>query len=154
MKKILTMALVTACSLSLPSTAVQAGDDEAIAAIGGFVVGLITGSIVDKDTHYGHRGHASTYYSPSPYRDNRNTHYSHYRHGAHDSYGHGYRHIEAPEVTGRWETRRVKKWVPGWWDVTYNHCGDRIKVWREGYYRWETERVWVSFCNTTYRHRR
>lgn len=146
MKKILSMALVATCSLSLPSNAVQAGDDEAIAAIGGFVVGLIAGSIAEKDTHYS-RHHSYSYSSHPSYHDNR-VHYPHYNARSHTAYP---RHYSAPEVTGRWETRRVKKWVPGHWEIAYNSCGDRIKVWRNGYHRWETERVWVSFCNTAYR---
>ena len=150
MKKVLSMALIATCSLSLPSTTVQAGDDEAIAAIGGFVVGLIAGSIADKDAHYSHRHHGSSYTSHSAYRDNR-VHYPHYNAHSSTAYSRHYSRAESPEVTGRWETRRVKKWIRGYWEVCYNGCGDRIKIWRNGHYRWETERVWVSFCNTPYR---
>jgi hypothetical protein len=149
MKKLLSVALVAATSLSLPTSPLTAGDDEAIAAIGGFVVGLITGSIVERDTHTVYR---NDYRAPTHCRDyHGSSHNVTVRHYTSDS---RYGHRDYREPTGRWETRRIKKWVPGWWEVSYNHCGDRIKVWREGHYRWETERVWVSFCDSNYSHRR
>jgi hypothetical protein len=145
MKKALTLALIGLTTWTLPTSSVQAGDDEAIAAIGGFVLGLVTGSIAKDSGHNGYR-HSDTYYrnrSHTRYSNN----YSSYRHDSYDRH-----HVSQP--TGRWETRRVKKWVPGFWEVRYNHCGDRIKVWRNGHYRYETERVWVSFCDIDRHYRR
>lgn len=146
MKNILTVSVILAISaISFPAPAAQAGDDEAIAAIGGFVVGMIAGSLAD-DNHYSrHSYERSSRYDRHDRYDHHYSHRSSYRDDRHD---------RSSYKSGRWETRRFKKWVPGYWEVSYSSCGDRIKIWREGYYRWETKRVWVDFCSTDYRHRR
>lgn len=59
--------------------------------------------------------------------------------------------IERPEPCGYWEVRRVKVWVPGSWTYIDLGCNRYRKVWNEGYYRWESQRVWVE---TSSRHHR
>lgn len=52
--------------------------------------------------------------------------------------------IEEPEPCGYWEVRKEKIWVPGNWTYVDIGCGRYRKVWNEGYYRWESRRVWVE----------
>lgn len=129
MKKYIHISLVSLLLLSLAPAPAKAGDDEAVAAIGGFVAGIITGAILD---NHDDRVHVSV----------------HGRYPGRRDYGKG-RHYR----TGHWEIKRVRVWVPGYWDVTYDRCGDRVKVWRRGHYTWRKERVWVS-CRDRDRHDR
>lgn len=129
MKPYLPLSIITILLLGLGSPRAHAGDDEAIAALGGFVAGIITGTIIDHDDDYRrshHRGHPSRY--DGAY------------HGRGYTSGHGY-----PGGGGHWEIRRVKVWVPGHWKVIRNSCGDRIRIWKPGYHTWKQERVWVSY---------
>lgn len=130
MKKRTYLPLISVLFISLFSVQARA-DDEAIAAIGGFVAGVITGSIIDDD----------------PYDRDRVRVSVHGRHGdrhyrGHDRDRHWTRHHGK---RGHWEVRRIRVWVPGYWDITYNRCGDRIKVWRRGHYQWKRDRVWVPY---------
>jgi hypothetical protein len=34
--------------------------------------------------------------------------------------------------------------VPGHWEFVRNRCGDRIRVWKSGYYTSHPQKVWVS----------
>lgn len=111
MKNIIKITLVTILAIGLNTGRASAGD-EAAAAIGGFVLGMITGTVID---------HNSDHVSVS----------------VHGSYGHRDR--------GHFETRRVRVWVPGYWDVRVNHCGDRIRIYRKGHYTYRHEKVWVSY---------
>ncbi|MCB1070425.1 MAG: hypothetical protein H7A43_04985 [Verrucomicrobia bacterium] len=53
-------------------------------------------------------------------------------------------YIEEPEPCGYWEVRREKVWVPGCWEYIDLGCNRYRKEWSEGYYRWDTRRVWVD----------
>ncbi|MCB1101810.1 MAG: hypothetical protein KDL10_05580 [Kiritimatiellae bacterium] len=59
-------------------------------------------------------------------------------------YGHREVYIEEPEPCGYWEVRRERVWVPGCWEYIELGCNRYRKVWNEGYYRWETHKVWVD----------
>jgi hypothetical protein len=125
MKKHIRFALVPLLLISLGAGRVHA-DDEALAAIGGFFAGVITGAIIDD-----HNDHDRVRVSVHKnYRDHR---YDRHR-------------------SGHWETRRVKVWVPGSWEIEITRCGDRVKVWRRGHYEWRRERVCVAY-NDRYRDR-
>lgn len=131
MKNKFRFALISILLISLGAGRLQAGDD-GLAALGGFVAGVITGVIIE-DSHdrdrvrvsvYGERGHRDDRYGHRDYR-----------------YGHKSSHGPA----GHWETKRVRVWVPGRWERGVNRCGDRVSVWRPGHYEWHKERVWVSY---------
>jgi hypothetical protein len=130
MKKNIILLLITGLLAGMPVKSAQA-DDEAVAAIGGFIAGVITGSVIDHD-----RGGRSTHV----YVDG-------YRRGHYDKGDRGYsvRDYSYGKKRGHWETRRVRVWVPGYWRTTRNECGDRIKVWERGHYVWKHEKVWVSY---------
>ena len=125
MKNILKLSLVSLLVLGLNTTRVQA-DDEALAAIGGFVAGMITGAVID---HHSDRVHVSV-----------NAGFGHSR---------DYRHAR----NGHWEIKRVQVWVPGRWIVKVDRCGDRIRIWEKGHYSWRRDRVWVSYDRRGYRDR-
>lgn len=142
MKTLIHLSLITALIIGLGASPAKAGDDEALAALGGFVAGIITGAVIDDDDGYRHkRVHV--------YRDR------------HDRYGHrdkGYRHDRGNHRKGdrcdyrggnhrkgHWEIKRVRVWVPGYWKVIRDRCGDRVKIWKRGHYEWRREKVWVSY---------
>jgi hypothetical protein len=111
MKNIIKITLVTILAIGL-NTGRATANDEAAAAIGGFVLGMITGAVIDNN-----HDHVSV--------------------SVRGDYGHRPR--------GHWETRRVRVWVPGYWDVRINRCGDRIRVYQKGHYSYRHEKVWVSY---------
>ncbi len=47
--------------------------------------------------------------------------------------------------SGRYETRRVKMWIPGHYDRAGSRCGRGDIRWVPGRYDVRTERVWVSY---------
>ena len=126
MKTYIRYILVSVIALGLSAGKSHAGD-EAVAAIGGFLAGIITGVVIDDDHHHG------SIHVSSGIRC-----YKHSRHGCEACSGHGHR------SSGYWETRHVRVWVPGHWEYVRNRCGDRIRVWKSGYYTTRREKVWVS----------
>ncbi len=104
-------------------------NDKAAAAIGGFLAGIITGVVIDDDAHH----HRSSVYVSSGSRC-----YSHSRYGCESCSSRGYR------SSGYWEIRHVRVWVPGHWEFVRNRCGDRIRIWKSGYYTTKPQKVWVS----------
>jgi hypothetical protein len=129
MKNIIKITLIAAIALGL-STGRATANDEAAAAIGGFVLGMITGAVIENHTDHVNvsvragYGYGHDCRSACSVRHDR-------------SYGHGPR--------GHWEVKRVRVWVPGRWDVRVNHCGDRIRVYEKGYYTYRKDKVWVSY---------
>jgi len=142
MNKLIRFTLIPLILTTFGTAPAQA-DDEALAAIGGFVAGIITGAVIDD-----HDNRSHVYIGRDRYSDRHGSRHHDYRdrccsrdcHGA-CSYGQPSRHYKK----GHWEIKHVRVWVPGRWTVKYNSCGDRIKVWKRGHYRWEKERVWVSY---------
>lgn len=141
MKKHIRFALIPILLVSLGAGRVHA-DDEALAAIGGFFAGVITGAIIDD--HNDHDGVRVSVHGD--YRD-RGRHYDRHRRDCRKrscrGCGHGYK--TKHHRSGHWETKRVRVWIPGHWDIEYTSCGDRVKVWRRGHYEWRRERVWVAY---------
>jgi hypothetical protein len=91
-------------------------NNEAIAAIGGFIGGVIVGSAIHND----HR-EPERVYSPPP------------------------RVIVEPRYSrGHWDTVTVRTWVEGRWFVSFDDCGRRIRSWTPGHYEFRHERVWVD----------
>ena len=120
MKKIALLALLAAAAFTVAPKSAFAGhrdDDAAVAAIGGFIGGLVIGAALDND------------------------------HDRYDRYdrtvvvGAGHRHHRDG---GHWKTVTVKHWVPGYWTTRYD-CGRRIRVYVDGYWDYRTDRVWVSY---------
>lgn len=95
-------------------------DHEVIAAIGGFIGGVIVGSTINSNN------------LPPP------------RVGVAVSYGHdhGRRH-------GHWEWTTVRVWVPGRWAYVDRDHGRSRRVWMDGYYDHRRERVWVAHRGNT-----
>ena len=126
MKKHLSILIVSILILGLGAGQAHASD-KALAALGGFVAGVITGVVIEDgrdrvDTrvviHGDSRGHRD-------YRD------------------YGYR--GKPARSGHWETKRVRVWVPGRYEYRRDRCGYKVRVWVPGHYEWRKERVWVSY---------
>jgi hypothetical protein len=126
MKHTIRTLIITALLIGAGNARLQAGD-EALAAFGGFVAGIITGAIIE-DSHDVHGGVAVEIG---------------HRHGRHDRYDRHVRHSRHHD-RGHWEVQRVRVWVPGRWEFTVSRCGDRIRVWKPGHYSWHSEKVWVS----------
>jgi hypothetical protein len=142
------LSLLVLASLGMCLLPKASADDEAVAAIGGFVAGIITSAIIDhnepdlvvvKGGHGSHRG----------YRD---------QHCDRAGRGHWERRVSVcppprPKrdcgnyqgPRGHWEIRYERVWVPGHWEVRKNRCGDRYRVWNEGHYRTEKRKVWVRY---------
>ena len=135
------IATATAFALITGQSSARAGD-ETIAAIGGFIGGVIVGSIAS-DNHHG-----SSVVIETGYGRHSNRHYD--RGDRRDRYdrGHGYGRNNRRGHTGnrgRWEYRTVRKWVPGYWSYTRDRCGDRRRFWNRGRHVRTQVRVWVSF---------
>lgn len=137
MKNIIRTSIIAALLVGLTAAPAHA-DDEALAAIGGFVVGMITGAAIEHhDGHHADYGVEVHYDTHSRYghRDHGYRCGKHNRHGCHSCKSHR---------KGHWETRKVRVWVPGHWAVVVNDCGDRVRVWKSGHYTYERQRYWVS----------
>jgi len=149
MKQIFTISLITVFLLGVGVPRAHAGD-EAVAAIGGFLAGVITGTVINDSRDYGRsRVHVSV--GRDRYKD-----YGYGRRSHRHDYGrdYGYKgswrgrdsHYGGKKVrSGHWEIRRVRVWVPGYWETSRKHCGEVVKVWKRGHYKWEREKVWVSY---------
>ena len=151
MKHIALLSLLSAAALVITPAPAKA-DSEGVAAIGGFIGGLIVGKIIDGPDHHRHHGSSVSVEvshrsydrydrDHDRYRD-RGHHYGHDRHR-----GHGY-----------WDTVRVKVWVPGYWGTRYEH-GCRVRYHVPGRYEWRTERVWIErpshgYSSRSYSYRR
>lgn len=127
MKTYIRYLLVSMIALGL-SAGKSNANDEAVAAIGGFLAGIITGVVIDKDGHH----HGSVHVTSG------SRCYKHSRYGCESCSSYGHR------SSGYWETRYVRVWVPGHWEYVRNHCGDRIRFWKSGYYTTRPEKVWIS----------
>lgn len=118
MKKFTVIALIAAAALALTPKPAVAGGDKAIAAIGGFIGGVIVGSAMERDHH-------------APYARE----YSHSRVIIDD------RRDRCDD--GYWRDVRVRMWVPACWSTSYD-CGRRVRVFIPGHYEFRTDRVWVD----------
>ena len=129
MKNTIRTLLTAALLVGLNATPAHA-DDEALAAFGGFVVGMITGAIIENNSDHHHATVDISYGHPVDYRGPRC--------GKHN------RHDCRACHKGHWTTQRYKVWVPGHWSYVYNDCGRRVRVWKSGYHTYRTKRVWVA----------
>ena len=149
MKQIVPISLIAIFLLGLGIPRAHAGD-EAVAAIGGFLAGVISGPVINDSHDYGRsRVHVSVG------RD-RYKHYSYGRRTHRHDYGRDYSRKGSWRYkgssyggekvrSGHWEIRRVRVWVPGYWTTSRNHCGETVKIWKRGHYKWEREKIWVSY---------
>lgn len=124
MKKLLIASIVAALSgVGVAPQTAMARDGEVLAALGGFIGGVIVGSNIDND-----HVHRSV------------------------SYSHVDRHFGTRVVveTGRgshrgyWKVVTVRTWVPAHWVVGRDECGRRIRYFERGFYENRRERVWVT----------
>lgn len=136
--------IIATVLLGLASAPAHAGD-EAVAAIGGFIAGVITGSAIND--HHDHYSHVS--YRSVGHRSGSRVTISHPPRGV-PYYNHRdprYRYDSrlgyVTNSRGYYTYKKVKVWVPGYWEYTHSRHGHRIKVWREGHYRYETRKVWI-----------
>lgn len=124
MKNLVIASVVAALSgvLVAPQSA-EAKDSDVLAALGGFIGGVIVGSQIDD-------GHVHTRVS---YRHHGRHHDT--RVVVHDGYGHR---------NGYWKWVTVRTWVPGHWVVRFDDCGRRVRYFERGHYIHRKERVWIS----------
>lgn len=113
----LALALVTLFALATPKTA-KAND--AGAAIGGFIGGVIIGSVL-ADQHHG----PDAVVVESGY-----------------DYDRGYDRCEEPR--GYWRDVCTRVWTPGYWTMERDYCGRPYRRYVEGHYEIRTDRVWVA----------
>jgi hypothetical protein len=116
--KTLILSGLTAFVLVINAPKAQAGD-EAIAAIGGLIGGILIGSAID-DHHYASDGHYRRNHGPSVVIQTN----------------HGRR--------GHWKYVRVRTWAPGHWVRDYDDCGNGRKYWVQGHYTHRKNKVWVG----------
>jgi len=126
MNKLITTSLFAAlATLAFAPSPARAGGDEAAAALGGFIGGVIVGSALDNDHHHHGRfeDHGRAHVSTRIEVRSR-SHHSHHDHGY-------------------WSSNRVRVWVPGVWVVRYDDCGRRFRHFERGHYEHQRQRVWV-----------
>ncbi|MGJ8641490.1 MAG: hypothetical protein ACSHYA_19020 [Opitutaceae bacterium] len=115
MKKYIKILLIPVLLLGNGASRAMAGD-EALAAVGGFLGGILATKAYD---HH-HRNHCA----PSP----------HHQHRSKSSCSH--------QVS--YKVVFVNEWVPGYWEVSRNRCGDRVRTWVAGYNKKIRKQVPVS----------
>ncbi|MBI2512798.1 MAG: hypothetical protein HYV96_12540 [Opitutae bacterium] len=113
----LALALVTLFALATPKTA-KAND--AGAAIGGFIGGVIVGSVLADQ----HRGPDAVVVETG--------------------YGYHRGSDRCDEPRGYWRDVHTRIWIPGGWIVERDHWGRHCRRYIEGHYEIRTERVWVA----------
>lgn len=118
-----TASLLAATALAFAPQPAKAGDEVA-AAIGGFIGGLVIGSVLDYD------------------HDDRFDRYDHHV-GTTVVIGTGHRHPH--RAGGYWKTVTVRHWVPGYWAHSCDRYGRPVRVFVEGRWEYRTDRVWVSY---------
>jgi hypothetical protein len=133
MKKLLFASIIAALgAATFASQTARAGDEEVLAAIGGFIGGVIVGS---QANHHACPPPVVADCAPRP------------EVGVAVTFG-SYR--QAPR--GYWEWVTVRTWVPGRWVVAYDGCGRRVHSFERGRYEHRRERVWVEAGDGHYRH--
>ncbi|MEZ5277012.1 MAG: hypothetical protein R3F07_11580 [Opitutaceae bacterium] len=127
--------------------AAKAGD-EAIAAIGGFIGGVIVGTMASDsrdDTTVvidaGHGGRRDGNFDRGRL-DRRN--YSDNEQGRRSDRCYVERHHNDRADHGRWVYRTELRWVPGYWSYRSNRCGETKRIWIPGRHVTTRVRVWVS----------
>lgn len=110
-----------------PQTA-QARGDEALAAIGGFIGGVLVASAANQ--HYSDQ---DAYYGYDSYDSRHSVNYRYDRRDYRRDYGRGHR---------QWVTVRV--WVPGRWIVRHDGYGRRERFYVRGHYEYRREYVIVD----------
>ena len=156
MKTCIKYLILTALSIGLTAGRAHAGD-EALAAFGGFVAGMITGAVIEHNEGHnagvrisvGDRGRHDDWgrYSHDRRHDRYDRHARCGKHNRSDC-----RSCYSGRRDGHWEVKQVRIWIPGRWDVEINHCGDRVRVWRAGYFDYRPQRVWVAYNDRGGRH--
>lgn len=153
MKKIAWIGVLAAAAMLAQTPESQAGD-EGWAALGGF----LAGSLVGGNSH-GHGSYNIGYHSGG----HRSGYHMNYRSGGRTHHGPRVRHhyytppvrhetviiqnytAPPPEPKGHYEYQERRVWVPESYVYEHDHCGRRIKVWREGYFTTERVKVWVPY---------
>jgi hypothetical protein len=120
------LALTAATALSFTPQSALAGDKE-WAAVGGFLGGLIVGSVINDHDH--DRG----------YRTSRTVIIDRDRHG-----GCNDRCDDRCEHRGYWKSVEIRTWVPDCWETRYER-GRRVRIFIPGHYECRTDRVWVAY---------
>lgn len=133
--KLPTVLALSALALTTLAPRPAAADgDEALAAIGGFIGGVIVGSHLDRDhdrsewhsrydRHHRRGPVVIERCAPPPRWVGRDR---------------GSRH------EGYWSERTVRVWVPGRWVWSIDDCGRRVRYREPGHYEYRRERVWVE----------
>lgn len=134
MKKYIKLLLIPTLFLGTGASRAMA-DDEALAAVGGFIGGIIATKVFDhhRDSHR-HREVViveSKRHSP-PKR-------------------HDYRRQDHCDHRVSYKIVRTRQWIPGHWEVTRDHCGNRTRRWVSGHYESVRERVPVA-CACDHHH--
>lgn len=115
MNKTATLSILAASALLFAPKPAAAGDKE-LAAIGGFIGGLIVGSNINKTSH--------THVVVEPACPPSTTVVVH--------------------SGGYWENRPVRVWVAPRWVVVYDDCHRPVRRYIAGHYEIRHERVWVA----------
>lgn len=109
----------------LPAPAQARGGDKALAAVGGFIGGVIVGTHLDRGHRYEHRAPVVVEACPPPavvYYDAPRSH----------------------RRDGFWQESTVRVWVPARTVVTVDRWSRRIHRYEPGHYEYRTDRVWVE----------
>lgn len=116
MNKTATVSLLAATALLFAPKPAVAGDKE-LAAIGGFIGGLIIGSQINNDRHHGRVVVEPACPPPAPV---------------------------VIHTGGYWDYRPVRVWVAPRWIVVYDSCNRPVRRYVAGHYETRRERVWVA----------
>lgn len=125
MKTKFILALALAGSALVPESAHARHNNDAVIAIGSFIGGVIIGS------HIGHDRQPApppVVYCPPPEPVVIVTPSC----------------PPPPPPSGYWQTVQTRVWIPARWIYTSDDCGRRTRVYQQGYYTMQTERVWVE----------
>lgn len=125
------LAALVALGLTVRPQPVQAGSDEALAAVGGLIGGIIIANVVDRDDH--RPKHDS--YHDRPHRGNTTVIINKGQrvHKGHSHHRDGY-----------WQHKRIREWVPGHWTWVSDGCR-KYRQYQPGYYKTKVVKVWVPY---------
>ncbi|WP_269543149.1 hypothetical protein [Cerasicoccus fimbriatus] len=140
MKSILKTSILCALILSVGAISAQARgghqhNDEALAALGGFIGGVI----LSESLHDHHRETVHVRY------ENRKQCDTGWREGHYQNSGWRDKgHNRCRGNCGHWKTVKRRVYVPVSYTWTYDSCGAKIRTRTGGYFKTVCERIWIG----------
>ena len=140
------LAFATLATVAILPRPAAAGSDEALAAVGGFIGGVIVGAHIERHDrpNWHDRYDRRDRHDRGGWHDRRDRRDWHDRRDHHDRRGPIIIDRGPHHRSGYWTERTVRVWVPerSVWSV--DRWGRRVRHCEPGHYEYRRERVWVE----------